>query len=153
MNSLGQLAVITWVSLAAAGATYWLKGPPLRIFVCDRSLLKSGEVCLDQIGLDAQVLWVDARARKDWDKTGVAGSILWNLDPSEDMQAFEAETAMRMLECSRVVVYCGDENCGVSHQIAERIRALQLGIEVSVLRGGWRALSEARRTKDSNPRF
>jgi len=77
--------------------------------------------------------------------------VLWNLDPSEDMQAFEAEIAMRIMELPRVIVYCGDENCGLSRQIAERIRGLQLGAEVSVLRGGWRALSEAGRIKGSNP--
>jgi hypothetical protein len=50
-----------------------------------------------------------------------------------------------------VIVYCGDENCGLSRQIADKIRGLQLGAEVLVLRGGWRALSEAGRIKDSSP--
>jgi rhodanese-related sulfurtransferase len=147
MNSLGQLAVIATISCSAAGGTFLLKGPPARQLVCDRASLKAHEVCLDQILPTAKILWVDARLRKDWENNGVAGSVLWNLEPSEDMQAFEAETAMRIMETPHVVVYCGDENCGLSHQVAEKIRALQLATEVSVLRGGWRALNEAGRIK------
>jgi rhodanese-related sulfurtransferase len=137
--------------LAAAGGTYQIKGPPARTLSCDPAALKPGEVCLEQISPEAKVLWVDARLRKDWMKNGLPGSVLWNLDPGEDMQAFEADIAMRIMEMPRVIVYCGDENCGLSHQIADKIRGLQLGAEVSVLHGGWRALSEAGRIKDSNP--
>lgn len=153
MNTIGQLAAIACVALAAAGGTFWVKGPPLRAYFCDPLTLKPDEVCLQQILSDAKVLWVDARLRKDWQKNGLPGSVLWNLDPSEDMQAFEAEIALRIMETPRVIVYCGDENCGLSRQIAERIRGLQLGAEVSVLRGGWSALRDAGRIKDSNPKF
>lgn len=151
MSALGQLVTITCVSLIAAGGTFFLKGPPQRLFVCDLATLKPGEVCLQQIPAVAKILWVDARLRKDWEKSGVPGSILWNLDPAEDMQVFEAEAAARIMETPRVIVYCGDENCGISRQIADRILGLQLSAEVSVLRGGWRALKEAKRIKDSNP--
>lgn len=150
MRAIGQLAAIVSISLAAAGGTYWIKGGPIRVFKCDPATLKLGEICLQQIPLNSPVLWVDARSRKDWQASGLPGSVLWNLEPNENMQAMEAETAMRIIETPKVIVYCGDENCGLSHQIAEKIRALQLASEVSVLRGGWRALSEAGRLKDSN---
>jgi len=153
MNALGQLLAIGGISLAAAGGTFLIKGPPGRLFVCDPATLKAGEVCLQQIAADSKVLWVDARSRSEWEKNGVPGSILWNLNPGEDMQAFEAEAAMRIMETPRVIVYCGDENCGLSRQIAERIQGLELGAEVSVLRGGWRTLQEAGRTMDSGPKF
>jgi len=142
-----QLAVIAAVSVAAALGTFWLKGPPSRLFRCDPASLKPDDVCLATIPADADVLWVDARSRADWMKNGVPGSLLWNLDETEDMQAFEAEIAVRAAATPRVIVYCGDENCGVSRQIAGRIRALDLGAQVSVLRGGWRALNEAGRTR------
>lgn len=152
MNPPVQLAVIAAASLAAAGITWWVKGPPVRVVHCDPATLKPGEICLESIPPGADVVWVDARPRADWEKSGVPGSILWNLDPAEDMQAFEAEAVARIAANPRVVVYCGDENCGVSRQVAERIRALDLGAEISVLRGGWRALSEAGRVKGSNPK-
>lgn len=149
MNPWRQLVVIAAVSLAAAGGTYWVKGPPNRLFRCDPATLEADEVCLEKIPVGADVVWVDARPRADWEKTGVPGSLLWNLEPSEDMQAFEAAAAVRIAVTPRVIVYCGDENCGVSRQVAASIRALDLGAEVSVLRGGWRALSEAGRLRKS----
>ncbi len=150
MNSLVQLIAVGGISIVAAGGTYLIKGPPRRIVLCDPAILKPDEICLHQISPNEKILWVDARPRKDWEENGLPGSSLWNLDPSEDMQAFEADIATRVIETPRVIVYCGDENCGVSRQVAERIRALQLGAEVSVLHGGWRALSEAGKIKDSN---
>jgi len=151
MNALGQFSAIVAISCVAAGGTYLIKGEPVRKLACDPATLKPGEVCLEQISPNDKILWVDARLRKDWEKSGVPDSILWNLDPNEDMQVFEAETALKIMETPRVIVYCGDENCGISSQVAERIRALQLGAEVSVLRGGWRALSEAGRVKGASP--
>lgn len=151
MNPLGQLASITGIALAAAGGTYLVKGPPERLLRCDPASLKPDELCLGSIPAGAEVVWVDARPRTDWEKNGVPDSILWNLDPAEDMQAFEAETVMNVAMTPRVIVYCGDESCGVSRQIAQRIRALDLGAEVFVLYGGWRALNEAGRVRGSNP--
>lgn len=151
MSAFRQLAAITVMALMAAGATWLVKGPPVRELRCDPASLKSDEVCLQQIPEDAEVVWVDARSRADWQKNGVPGSVLWNLDPSEDMQVFEAEVALRVAEVPRVIVYCGDEACGVSRQVAERINALGLGAEISVLYGGWRALSEAGRVRNSSP--
>lgn len=151
MNAFGQLAAISAIALMAAGGTWLIKGPPVRVLACDPASLKHDEVCLQQIPENAQVVWVDARSRADWKRNGLPGSVLWNLDPAEDMQAFEAEVALRVTETPRVIVYCGDENCGLSRQVADRIRALGLGAEVSVLHGGWRALNEAGRIRNSNP--
>jgi rhodanese-related sulfurtransferase len=145
MNALGQLAAITIISSAAAGGTYFVKGAPARKLVCNPETLKKDEVCIQHIPADAKVVWVDARSRKDWERDGLPGSVLWNLDASEDMQAFEAEVAAKIIETPRVIVYCSNENCGLSRQVAEKIHALQLGAEVSVLHGGWRALNEAGR--------
>jgi rhodanese-related sulfurtransferase len=152
MSAIGQLMTIGLIALAAAGGTLWIKGPPQRTVLCDPATLKADEICLQQVSSSDKLLWVDARSRKDWEKNGLPGSVLWNLDADEDIQAFEADIAMRIIETPRVIVYCGDENCGLSRQVADRIRALQLGAEVSVLHGGWRALSEAGKIKGSSPK-
>lgn len=151
MNALVQLAAISGVALAAAGATWLVKGPPLRLLVCDPATLKPDELCIQQIETGEEVVWVDARPRAEWMQNGVPGSVLWNLDPAEDMAAFEAEVAMKIASTPRVIVYCGDENCGVSRQVAGRIRDLGLGAQVYVLHGGWRALQEAGRVRNSSP--
>lgn len=145
MNAILQTGVIASISIAAATATLWIKGPPDRSVACDPELLAADELCIDQVPADADIVWVDARTRAEWETSGLPGSILWNLDPTEDMQAFEADAAMRIAVNPRVIVYCADENCGISRQIAERIRGLGFGAEVSVLHGGWRALLEAGR--------
>lgn len=151
MNAATQLVAVGLISLLGAGGTYLVKGPPVRKLACDVTTLKPDEVCLQQIPADAKVLWVDARTRKEWKKNGLKGSVLWNLDQSEDMSAFEAEIVPLILETPRVIVYCGGEECGLSRQVANRIRALDLGADVSVLRGGWDALRDAGRVKDSSP--
>jgi len=154
MNTLAQAVMVLTIALAAAAATYLIKGPPERAVRCDASQIKSDEVCLARVMGEWQgrVLWVDARQRGNWQRNGMAGAALWNLDTSENMQTFEADVASRMLDGLRVVVYCDNENCGISRQVAERIKALQLGNQVFVLYGGWRALAIAKLTKDFNAR-
>jgi rhodanese-related sulfurtransferase len=143
-----QLAIIATISLAAAGLTYLVKGPPARSHLCDPATRKADEICLSEITNQSDILWVDARSRAVWQKNGLPGSILWNLDPAEDMLAFEANNAEKIASAQNVIIYCGDENCGVSRQVAERIRQLDLGPQVLVLNGGWRALKDAGRVQD-----
>jgi tryptophan synthase beta subunit len=64
------------------------------------------------------------------------------------MQAFESNNAEKIASAQIVVIYCGDENCGISRQVANRIRQLDLGPQVRVLNGGWRALKDADRVRD-----
>lgn len=150
MNSLAQFSVVAGLSLAAAGATWLVNGPPEEtVFTCDSSLLKPDEICLQDVPENA--LWVDARSRGEWEAKSPPGSILWNLDAREDANAFEAEGAMAVMQAQIVVVYCGSEACGTSRQIADRIRALDLGPEVKVLYGGWDALGPSLRDSSSKP--
>jgi rhodanese-related sulfurtransferase len=148
MNAIGQLLVVTGISMAAAGGTYLLKGPPVRVIACNPTDLKPDELCLDQVV--EPVVWIDARPRKDWEANGLPGSILWNLDIAEDSQAFEMEAAMKIVELPKVVVYCTNEDCGISRQVAEKVKKLGLDADVKVLRGGWQALKDAGRVKDSS---
>jgi len=149
MKVSAQFSAVLAIALAAAGVTYWVQGPPTREVPCDPAKLKADEVCLGRVMSEwkGRVLWVDARSRADWQRNGMAGSALWNLDPTENMQTFEAEVAGRMIDGPKVVVYCGSEKCDTSRQVADRIKALQLGNEVVVLYGGWRALAAAGLTK------
>jgi rhodanese-related sulfurtransferase len=150
MNSVAQLLVVVGLSAAGAGGTYLVKGAPVRTVavVCDPKTLKPDEVCIDQV--TGPVLWIDARPRADWLKNGLTGSILWNLDPGEDANAFEEAAMLGIAENPRVVIYCSSEACGVSRQIAAKVNALGMATEVKVLRGGWDALNGAGRIKDSS---
>jgi len=138
MQAIRQLLVILAATAVAALVTWRVHGPPQRVPVCDPAMLQPDEVCAADV--PPGVLWVDARPRADWIRTGMPGSILWNLNPAEDAQQLEAEAVGRILNHAEVVVYCGDESCGTSRQVADRIRSLGLGVRVRVLFGGWRSL-------------
>lgn len=155
MNALVQTGVIVGLSLAAAAVTGWIRGAPIREVVCDPATLKPDEVCLSTVMDDwkGEVFWLDARSRKQWETDGVKGSLLWNLDPDEDMNVFAADLAPHLIEDPRVVIYCGDESCGTSRQVADRVRELGLGGRIHLLYGGWRALegSELLRGSSGKP--
>lgn len=155
MNAATQLGVIALLSLAAAGGTWLVKGPPPEpaAFKCDPSKLAETEICLADV--KGNVLWVDARTRSEWQQNGLPGSVLWNMDSKEDQNEMEAGAVMRIASgADLVVVYCSSEACGTSKQIAERIRGLGLGIPVKALHGGWDALKGRGKepVRDSSPR-
>lgn len=143
MNAVTELAAIGAICVVAAGGTWLLNGPAEKpeVFQCDPAQLREDEICLADV--KGNVLWVDARPRKEWEESRREGAILWNLDPKEDAMAFEAEAAMRIVAAELVVVYCGSEACGTSRQIADRIRVLNLGPPVRILHGGWDALRDS----------
>jgi hypothetical protein len=62
--------------------------------------------------------------------------------------AFETANVEKIASAQMAVIYCGDENCGISRQVAARIRQLNLGPQISALNGGWRALKDAGMVKD-----
>lgn len=140
MNAIAQFAVIAAVALTAASGSWLLKGPPEETpaFTCDPKTIREDEICLADV--KGNVLWVDARPRGEWKENGLKGSILWNMDPKEDANVFEAEAAPHIATAELVVVYCGSEKCGTSREVAARIIRMQLGPPVKVLHGGWNAL-------------
>ncbi len=139
MKSVYQIAILIAISASAASTTWLVNDPHSKTIAhCDPASLKPDEICFDQV--TGNVLWVDARSRAEWQKNGFSNSILWNLDPKEDALKMEADAAMKIIDFKTVIVYCSSEACGTSRQIAEKIRKLDLGVEVKILRGGYTAL-------------
>jgi rhodanese-related sulfurtransferase len=90
-----------------------------------------------------QILWVDARPRKQWEENGVDGSIL--LNDQEDWIDLESNFMGKMNEDFKpiVVVYCNQSGCGSSKYVARQLRekhAEALGFQALVLEGGINAL-------------
>jgi rhodanese-related sulfurtransferase len=142
MNPFAQLAIIGGISAAAAAGTWAVKGRPVvAAVVCDPAQIGPDEICLADVPDGVQ--WIDARPREEWEKNGLEGSVLWNLDPKEDPQLMEAEAAMKMISARLVVVYCGSKGCDSSRYVADRARNLGLGPPVKVLYGGWDALRDS----------
>lgn len=150
MKPLYQLALLAALTGGAALTTWVTKGPPQRAFICDPATLTADEICFDQLRDGPAVTWIDARSRQEWSENGLDGSLLWNLDPAEDQNTFEAQAMPLLLVAERVVIYCGDEQCGTSHEVAKRVRSLETGVEVRVLKGGSRSLQDQGLLTDSN---
>lgn len=142
-----SLTALVFLSGAAALVTYRVVGPPDRSVACNPEDLPEHHVCLATVREwpPEEVLWVDARPRKDWERDGVEGAIL--LNDQEEWLDLEPEFVfqMTMEPKPRVVVYCNQSGCGSSKDVANRLRerhAEALGFEVFVLHGGARALQE-----------
>jgi rhodanese-related sulfurtransferase len=141
MKSVFQIAILFAISASAASITWLLRDTDTKLTPvphCDPASLKSDEICFDQAS--GNVLWVDARSRKEWQEDGYPNSILWNLDPKEDALKMEADAVMRLADYKLVVVYCTSQACGTSRQIAEKIRKLDFGPRVKTLYGGYPSL-------------
>lgn len=136
------------LSAFAAGLTWLIVGPPDRSVPCVDAELKEGQVCLATVREwdPAEILWVDARPRAEWEKSGKEGSLLFNDDQKEDWNALDQEfMAVQAVEPrENVVIYCNSEACGSSTVVAEHLRqgfGQMLGFKVWVLHGGWKALA------------
>ncbi len=141
MNPVFQIAILIAISASAASISWLTRDTtpkPSTVLLCDSSLLKDGEICFHQA--PENTLWIDARSRKEWENNGYPNSILWNLDPNEDANQMEVGAFLKISESKFVVVYCTSQACGTSRQIAEKIRKLDLGVEVKTLYGGYPSL-------------
>ncbi|MGD1979534.1 MAG: rhodanese-like domain-containing protein [Akkermansiaceae bacterium] len=152
-NFLLSLSGICLLSGAAAWVTFLVVGPPDRSVACDPDDLPEYHVCLSTVREweSADVLWVDARPRKDWEKDGIKGSVLVN--DQEDWNDLELGFLTVMVEepKPKVVVYCNQSGCGSSKYVANELRkrhSADFGFEVFVLEGGSKALAAEQGSRD-----
>ena len=143
-----SLVAILQLSGAAAFVTWKVVGAPDRTVDCNPQDLPANHVCLSTVRSwsSDEILWVDARPRKDWQGDGVTGSILVN--DQEDWDLMEEQFVMTIFgdgsgTRNRVVVYCNQSGCSSSTYVADRLRERHgetLGFQVFVLHGGVKAL-------------
>jgi len=95
------------------------------------------EVTVEEAGAPgAGALWVDARTEAAFAQRHVPGALALN---EENWEALLPGFVAAWRPGARVVVYCDDEECGRSQDVAARLqRELQVG-QVYVLKGGWAA--------------
>jgi rhodanese-related sulfurtransferase len=136
---------VSILSSLGAFITFQIVGEPDRSVACEQASLPEYFVCLSTVReLDPdQILWVDARPRKQWEENGVDGSIL--LNDQEDWIDLEFNFMGKMNEDFKpiVVVYCNQSGCGSSKYVARQLRekhAEALGFQALVLEGGINAL-------------
>ena len=143
-----QISGILVLACTAAWVNREISGPIELAIPCDASILKPGEICLFSVveKWQADVLWVDARSKEEWQRDGVPGSV-WITHQDFDESLGNAATLM--LEGKPVIVYCSAVGCDTSMEVANRIRSFHLASELHALHGGWKALHQAGMTKSN----
>jgi rhodanese-related sulfurtransferase len=126
--------------LALASGAAWCQwcGDPAARKIVQRTSLKPGEVLMAD-AMRWNPVWIDARARKDYEHGHLPGAYLLTLNESEnfDLLLFEIERA-GVLDGSRpVVVYCYSGRCDLSAEVAARLRERDPRLRVFTLHGGW----------------
>ena len=131
--------IILIISGLLAAATAWLHP---RAPSYSEGRLDAGEITLTMVEAHpGAVLWVDARAAKEYAEEHIPDAIHLNEDNWEEglMVFFEAyaEKADAL-----IVVYCGQEACQSSKAVATRLQR-DLGMDsIYHLRGGWATWKE-----------
>ena len=132
MNALRQALLI--LALAA------LPAAAVGLFLIDTkseeapAVLAPGEVELATVQAWPKVLWIDARAGKQFAQEHIPGALplseeRWDDDLARLFDAWETDVPL--------VVYCDSSTCDTSHRVAARLRD-EVGLEnVHVLKGGW----------------
>jgi rhodanese-related sulfurtransferase len=122
----GLLLAAGLLALMAA----WVFGPP------QNTGESTNEITIDAaLHREPPPLWIDARTAPEYEGGHVPGARLlnpenWSESVPGVLQAWEPG------RCA--VVYCGTPGGQASREVAERLRAFQLG-PVFVLQGGWKA--------------
>lgn len=94
------------------------------------------------LGWGGRALWIDARPDASYQAELIPGALHLNEGRWEDGLF---EVLDRVTADTRVVVYCGSQQCGASHAVADRLRE-ETGLEhVYILHRGWDAWREAHR--------
>ena len=106
-----------------------------------QGLVRSGEIELARLNHTTQpVIWVDARAKEDYEAAHVHGAVLINED---DYYVQIGSLLSVYKKGDLVVVYCSMEGCDSSLNIA-RLLKKETGIhEIYALHGGWEFIKKS----------
>ncbi len=156
MKSSLEVAVIGLAAVAASLGTWMAGGRPSGLPEAElaETALRPGEVRLSTLreqGLEG-ILWVDARKESAWMEDGLEGSIHLTIQSDESLGAQVERHFEKLAVAKRVVVYCDDLHCSLSHDLAKALGDMELVPgEILVLQGGMTALRQAGMITDSSP--
>lgn len=98
--------------------------------------LASGEIrVIDAQALD--ILWLDARPAPDFHKAHIPGA-LW-FDPEDREAGLVAAVEAWLEKPQPIIVYCSDQACATSRELADWLRSQLPDAEIYSLKGGWAA--------------
>lgn len=146
MRSATEIGLIVAIAGLASYGTWMINGRPSGTVegALAETPLREGEIRLEDAlkeGAEGTV-WIDSRREDEWRTDGLEGSIHLTTLSDVDLQEQIENHAAQLFEASRVIVYCSDVNCGLSHELAERLRGYPdvIACPVLVLHGGMAAL-------------
>lgn len=158
MKSVSELGVITGISVLA-GLGNWVAGgkvSPDPVVELDQVPLKDGEIRLEDAMADGGegVVWIDARPEAVWKKESKPGAINITMLSDEPLGDQIARHQDQLFGARRIIVFCDDVHCSVSHDLGERLKTEFrdfLGGEILILHGGMTALRGSGLVTNSNP--
>lgn len=158
MKSVAELGLITGVAVVAGLGNWLFAGRPSPDPVAEQESipLKEGEILLDQALKDGGegVVWIDARPAQVWRKESMDGSINITMQSDEPLGEQIARHQDVLFGASRLIVFCDDVHCSVSHDLSEQLRGEYRDFvagEILVLHGGMTILRDAGLTTGSSP--
>ena len=108
---------------------------PLRPSWSQETLAPGEETLATVLSWGGSVLWVDARSSAEYEAEHVPGALPLNM---EEWDRLFPEFLDQWSPEKKIVVYCGAASCGLSQEIADRLRKSNIPA-VYVLKGGWEA--------------
>jgi len=111
---------------------------PLRPPWSQETLAPGEETLATVLSWGDAVLWLDARSEAEFEAEHIPGALLLNM---EEWDRLFPQFLDQWSPEKKIVVYCGAASCGLSHEVAERLRKSNIS-EVYVLKGGWEAWKE-----------
>jgi rhodanese-related sulfurtransferase len=137
-----QAAVLVALSVLAGTLTYFFHPRAPALYLNLEPLGPDEIDVAGARGLEKQsgVLWIDARARSEYEKAHIPAAHLLN-EAEWDQLAFQM---VDLLSSNRnpIIIYCDSQKCDQARRIAGKLR--DLGNEdVRVLKGGWPAWKAA----------
>lgn len=131
---LGMLVILLGALPPAIASALW---HPARPVASETDALGQTAFLRDLLEDPAPIRWVDARDQEAFNAAHVPGA--FHLSPGNWNEA-SGPFFLTLQPGDRVVIYCGDSNCGASREVANRLRN-ELGVaNVTVLSGGWEAI-------------
>jgi rhodanese-related sulfurtransferase len=102
-----------------------------------KGMLKDLEISFEKLPYASEIVWIDARAAKDYELNHVRDSILLN----EDIYYVRLNSIVGTdQQYKTLVVYCGSDECSSSINIVRLIRK-DTGLKnVYALQGGWETI-------------
>ncbi len=160
MKSAVELGLIGGLAVLASLGNWLFEGKPSGdpSMELQKIPLKDGEILLETALKDGAegVVWMDARPAAAWSQERMEGSINITMLSDEPLADQLARHADVLFGSSRVIVYCDDVHCSVSHDLSKQLkgefRDFVAG-EVLVLHGGMTALRAGGLVTNSNPNF